>query len=118
MTNAPHPSQPDNQFLVISNRGDNSFTTTAANGSTIPSDSLSTFSLQSDGTLEFLQLAAAGGSFPRQFSLNAAGDLVAVGLQNDGTVVILERNVTSGLVGERVAIAEVGGQVTCVVWDE
>lgn len=66
----------------------------------------------------FKQLAPAGGRFPRQFSVNKKGDLVAVGLQLDGRVVVLQRHVRSGRLGEFVASVEVYGEVTSVIWDE
>ena len=64
------------------------------------------------------QIAPAGGSFPRQFSVSKAGDLVAVGLQMDGRVVVIERNVANGMFGDFVASVDVAGQVTSVIWDE
>ncbi|KAK4495398.1 hypothetical protein PRZ48_013729 [Zasmidium cellare] len=110
---------PDNRFLLISNRNDSSFSLPQPNGTVIPSDSLSTFSLCPDsGNITFHQLWAAGGSFPRHFSLSATGNLVAVGLQNDQRVVVLERDVASGLIGEPVARIGVQGNVTNVVWDQ
>nr|POE90089.1 putative 6-phosphogluconolactonase [Quercus suber] len=109
---------PDNQYVIISNRGDNSFTVTLTNGTQVPSDTLSTFGLNADGTLSLHQLAPAGGSFPRQYSINAAGDMLAVGLQNNDEVVILSRDVASGIIDDEIARVELGGQVTCVVWDE
>ncbi|KAF2163112.1 hypothetical protein M409DRAFT_68734 [Zasmidium cellare ATCC 36951] len=120
-TNAPaeiHIS-PDNRFVVISNRNDSSFSLPQSNGTIIESDSLSTFALSPDsGELTFHQLWAAGGSFPRHFSISATGNLVAVGLQNDQSVVVLERDVVSGLIGEPVGRVNVGGNVTAVVWDQ
>ncbi|KAI9655767.1 MAG: hypothetical protein M1821_005202 [Bathelium mastoideum] len=113
---------PDNRFLVISNRNDSSFTipspSSSSNTTTELSDSISTFALNQDGTLSFRQLAPAGGSYPRQFSMNRYGDLVAVGLQYSARVVILARNVTTGEIGAPVAEIGVPGNVTCVVWDE
>ncbi|KAF2229051.1 3-carboxy-cis,cis-mucoante lactonizing enzyme [Viridothelium virens] len=113
---------PDNRFLVISNRNDSAFSIQspgADNSSSVElSDSLSTFQLNQDGTLTFRQLAPAGGSYPRQFSLNKVGDLVAVGLQYSGRVVIFKRDVESGLVGDSVGVVQGLGNVTCVVWDE
>ena len=82
------------------------------------SDSLATFALNYDGTLTYKQLWPAGGSFPRHFSMNLAGDLVAVGLQMSSRVVILSRNITTGLLGNAVAESDVDGQVTCVRWLE
>lgn len=107
---------PDNRFLLISNRNDTA--SMLPNGG--KSDSLSTFKLDSeDGKLgDVLQLWPAGGSFPRSFEINKAGDLVAVGLQNSGAVVIIARDVESGLLGDEVARAEIDGEVTSVVWEE
>ena len=113
---------PDGKFVVASNRRDASF-----NASTFPlsyptpSDSMATWSLnpcQYDGSLEFLGLFPAGGSYPRQFSLSRAGDLVAVGLQQSSKVVVLERDTETGLFVRQVAEVDVAGQVTCVVWDD
>nr|POE49757.1 putative 6-phosphogluconolactonase [Quercus suber] len=109
---------PDNQYLIISNRGDKSFDITLNNGTQVPSDTLSTFSIQANGSLSLHQLSPAGGSFPRQYSINAAGDKLAVGLQNNNEVVILSRDVASGMVGQEIARIGLGGPVTCVVWDE
>lgn len=110
---------PDNRFLLISNRNDSSFSLPRPNGTMIASDSLSTFALSPEtGDLTFHQLWAAGGNFPRHFSMSATGNLVAVGLQNDQAVVVLERDVQSGLIGEPVARISVPGNVTNVAWDQ
>jgi 6-phosphogluconolactonase (cycloisomerase 2 family) len=81
---------------------------------------MSVFSISpTDGTLSFLEVFPAGGSWARQFALNRGGNLVAVGLQETGSVSILERDITTGILKKEVAsIAIGGGQVTCVVWDE
>jgi len=50
--------------------------------------------------------------------MNGAGDLVAVGNQYSQNVAILSRDVESGLIGEPVARMTVGGNTTCVVFDE
>ena len=72
-----------------------------------------------DGTLSFREIFPAGGSWARHFALNRAGNLVAVGLQQTGTVSIIERDATSGILKSEVArIAIGGGGVQCVVWDE
>lgn len=107
--------QPDGSTLLISNRRDLTF-----NNTTPPSDSMSAFSISTiDGTLSFLQLFPAGGSYPRQFALNRAGNLAAVGLQETGSVSILERDLSSGVFEREVSSIVVGGgQVVCVVWDE
>jgi 6-phosphogluconolactonase (cycloisomerase 2 family) len=69
------------------------------------------------GKLAFRQLTASGGLVPRHFSINKAGTLAAVVLQNDGRVVIIERN-TDGTYGKFVAHIAVEGPVSSVVWDE
>lgn len=60
-------------------------------------------------------------------SLNQAGTLVAIALQQSARVVIVERDPESGLFGKFVAdvqvgefstAASLGGQLTSVVWDE
>lgn len=55
-----------------------------------------------------MQTAAAGGRNPRHFSLNKAGTLVASALQDDNRVVIIERDVKTGLLGKIVATETVG----------
>ncbi|KAK8202028.1 hypothetical protein M8818_005553 [Zalaria obscura] len=112
---------PDNRFLLISNRNNTSFSLPnpiPSNSTQIPSDSLSTFALNANGSLTFHQLWPAGGSFPRQFSLNRYGDLIAVGLQESSEVVVMARDVATGLVGMPVARVEIEGMVTSVVWDD
>ncbi|THZ92432.1 3-carboxy-cis,cis-mucoante lactonizing enzyme [Aureobasidium pullulans] len=95
---------PDNRFLIISNRNNTSFHIPSPSSiphnhtTSIPSDSLSTFSLQKDGTLKHIQLWPSGGMFPRHFSLNKFGDLLAVGMQYDRSVVVFERDVALGTV--------------------
>ncbi|KAL2070714.1 hypothetical protein VTL71DRAFT_13740 [Oculimacula yallundae] len=113
---------PDNRFLLTSSRNDTLFQITnpnPANSTKIPSDTLQSWAIDSTtGKLSFVQLAPGGGSFPRQFSLNKAGTLVAVGLQRDGRVVIYERDVESGKFGDLVASVDVAGEVTSVIWGE
>ncbi|KAK3674313.1 hypothetical protein LTR78_005782 [Recurvomyces mirabilis] len=109
---------PDNRFLVISNRNNTSFNLPEPDGSVIKSDSLSTFQLQDDGTLVWHQLWPSGGFYPRQFSIDKTGSLVAVGHQYDQNIVILARDVATGLIGEPLARMKVPGNTTCIQWDE
>lgn len=112
---------PDSKYLLVSNRNDSSFSIDNYNPSNCTkeaSDSLATYSINNNGTLTFKQLWPAGGLFPRHFSFNKAGDMVAVGLQNSGRVVILGRNIATGLLGSPIADEPVSGNPTCVVWDE
>jgi 6-phosphogluconolactonase (cycloisomerase 2 family) len=112
---------PDNRFLLLSNRNSSIFTLPnpdPSNSTAVPSDSITTFSLSESGKLAFVQAWPTYGLFPRHFSLNSAGSLVAVGNQNSGSVVLLSRDVATGLIGEVLAEAEVEGQVTGVVFGE
>jgi len=68
--------------------------------------------------LALTQLWPAGGDFPRHFSLNKVGDLVAVGLQTDQRVVVMQRDVQTGAIGRPVAEVMVPGNVTYVGWDD
>ncbi|KAK1625544.1 Lactonase, 7-bladed beta-propeller-domain-containing protein, partial [Colletotrichum phormii] len=72
---------PDNRFIIASNRNDSSFEIPSLNSNNEtkePSDSLAVFKPMADGTLSFVQLALAGGIWPKYFKMNKKGDLVAV----------------------------------------
>ncbi|KAM5352848.1 hypothetical protein ACJ41O_005570 [Fusarium nematophilum] len=112
---------PDQRFLVVSNR-EKSFRDSPILG-TGPSDTLSTFSINEDGTLELVQLAPSGGWSPRQFSFNKAGDKIAVGHQNNRTVVIWKRDIDSGKIileeeGGKIGEVTLTGAVVATIWDE
>ena len=91
-------------------------------GTQPPTDSIASFAIsKEDGTLTKKGLVSAHGSFPRQFALNRAGDLLAVGLQNTGSVVILKKDATSQLFTEKVASIQLPKGLdipVCIVWDE
>jgi 6-phosphogluconolactonase (cycloisomerase 2 family) len=112
---------PCGQYLLTSSRGDNLFNISnfdSTNSTKIPSDTLQVWSIDHEtGALDFKQLAPAGGSWPRQFSLNKNGTLAAVVLQNDGRVVVIERN-DDGTFGDFVASIVLDGEVTSVIFDE
>ncbi|KAH0563313.1 hypothetical protein GP486_002119 [Trichoglossum hirsutum] len=100
--------------VIISNRGDNGFSTAGKQ-----SDSFATYSIDTaKGSLSPIGLFPAGGPFPRQFALNKAGDLVAVGLQKSGDVAVFKFDKEKGKFGDKVASINVGGEVVCVIWDE
>jgi 6-phosphogluconolactonase (cycloisomerase 2 family) len=82
------------------------------------SDSISTFRINGDASLSLVQIAPSGGYLPRQFSLNQAGDKVAVGHQGSDTVVVWERDVQSGKIGRKIAEKKLEGPVVFVGWDE
>ncbi|KAH7317903.1 Lactonase, 7-bladed beta-propeller-domain-containing protein [Rhexocercosporidium sp. MPI-PUGE-AT-0058] len=103
---------PDNKFLIVSNR-EVSFLAKDS-----PSDTLSTFSINADGTLELIQLAPSGGWSPRQFSLNKKGDLLAVGHQNNATVVVWQRDLSSGRIVGEVSRVTLSTAVVATIWDE
>jgi len=101
---------------VVSNRNDTTF------GINPEIDSIVSYKISlSDGTLTEQPLVPAYGAFPRQFAINNAGTLLAMGLQNSGNLVILGRNWTSGLWDHEVAnieFAEGINMPVCVVWDK
>jgi 6-phosphogluconolactonase (cycloisomerase 2 family) len=96
----------------VSSRGENSLkfpNFDATNTTALPSDPLVSFAIdQKTGMLTFVQSAPAGGRNPRGFSMNKAGTLVASALQDDNRVVVIERDVKTGLLGKIVAHATVG----------
>ena len=115
----------DSSFVLPTNNDTNSFPqfSYADEGnitlpSTYPSDAISTFALNDDGTLSFVQLAPAGGLYPRHLSLNSVGNLLAVGSQHDNKTVVWKRDVATGFLGEMVASVPIVGNVTCVMWNE
>ncbi|GJC80758.1 putative 6-phosphogluconolactonase ARB_02015 [Colletotrichum liriopes] len=112
---------PDQRFIIVSNR-DVSFRDSPVLGSG-PSDTISTFAIKEDGTLVLVQLAPSGGWSPRQFSINKAGDLIAVGHQNNRTVVIWKRDLESGKIiteaeGGKVGQVTLTGAVVATIFDE
>ncbi|KXH50095.1 YkgB [Colletotrichum salicis] len=112
---------PDQKFIIVSNR-DVSFRDSPVLGSG-PSDTMSTFAIKDDGSLELVQLAPSGGWSPRQFSINKAGDLIAVGHQNNRTVVIWKRDLVSGKIiteaeGGKVGQVTLTGAVVATIFDE
>ncbi|OLN95651.1 putative 6-phosphogluconolactonase-like protein 2 [Colletotrichum chlorophyti] len=112
---------PDQKFIIVSNR-DVSFRDSPVLGSG-PSDTMSTFAIKEDGSLELVQLAPSGGWSPRQFSINKAGDLLAIGHQNNRTVVIWKRDVATGKIiseaeGGKVGQVTLTGAVVATIWDE
>ncbi|KAF2488861.1 carboxy-cis,cis-muconate cyclase-like protein [Lophium mytilinum] len=112
---------PDKKFILNSNRMDYSFTTAnpdPTNSTEIVSDSITVWKPNANGTLEFVQLAPAGGTGPRHFSLNAVGDIVSVGLQLSENVAIIKRDVKTGKLGDIVANLAGGGPITNVIWDQ
>lgn len=90
---------------------------------TINTDTIVTYKIGEDKPWEltYVQTAWPGGHGPRHFSINKAGTLVAVGLEdNPQGVAVFERNVTSGEINKDTALAfwKASGGVTCVIFDD
>ncbi|GKT46173.1 putative 6-phosphogluconolactonase [Colletotrichum spaethianum] len=106
-------------FVYVANRYDRSF------GS--QEDSVATYTIDpSSGQVAFVEITSAFSYFPRTFSINKAGNLVAIGGQTSANVAIVERNVATGRLGNLVATLKVGNPGTvnqedglsAVVWNE
>lgn len=100
--------------MILSSRGENNLvfpnpSPTNGTDTELVSDPLVSFSIAGKtGQLTLLQVTAAGGRNPRGFSLNKAGTLLVSALQDDNRVVVIERDVRTGLLGKVVASATVG----------
>ncbi|ETS76607.1 hypothetical protein PFICI_11994 [Pestalotiopsis fici W106-1] len=106
-------------FLYVSNRGDETFGT--------EQDSLVTYTIDpNSGNMTWLEASSAYAWYPRSFQINKAGDLVAVGGQTSSNVAIIARDITTGRLGDLVANVSVatrgtaGGEngLSAVVWVE
>ncbi|CAN9414001.1 unnamed protein product [Alternaria alternata] len=111
---------PDGRFVIVSNR-DVSFLGSPIHR-TRSSDTLSTFSINANGTLTLVQHAPSGGYSPRQLMINTDGDKIAVGHQNNNTVVVWKRDVETGkIVGEEdggmLGVVTLSGPVVFAQWD-
>lgn len=99
---------PDQKFVLASNRNatlQNVPNPDPTNSTQVASDSIVTFKPSSSGKLEFVQLAPSGGKFPRHFSTNKDGSLVAVANQQSFSVDVYARDVKSGKLGKKVSSA-------------
>jgi len=104
-------------FLYISNRNDKKFA---------PNDSLTQYTISSDGTLSWTDNTSSYGTYPRTFDINKAGTYIAIGDQTTSNLAIVSRDPESGKLGERVANLRIGSVGTpenedglsAVVWAE
>ncbi|KAI0095979.1 3-carboxy-cis,cis-mucoante lactonizing enzyme [Daldinia grandis] len=88
--------QVSGNFLYAANRADETFGP--------QNDSLVTYSIDpSSGDIKFVEATPAHAWFPRTFSINKAGDLVAVGGQTSSNVAIIARDPKTGKLGDLVA---------------
>jgi 6-phosphogluconolactonase (cycloisomerase 2 family) len=102
-------------FLYAANRNDKKFS---------PNDSISQYTISSDGSLTWTDLTSSYGWYPRTFDINTAGDYVAIGDQTTANVAIVPRDVTTGKLGKQVATLRIGTAgtpenedgVSAVVW--
>lgn len=81
-------------------------------------DRLASFEPMENGTLVLKQMVLAGGRYPRNFAFNKGGDRVAIALQSQNRVVIVEREIETGVFGNIVSNLTVIGEPTCLVWDD
>jgi 6-phosphogluconolactonase (cycloisomerase 2 family) len=86
-------------FLYNTNRVDKSFS---------GNDSITAWSISSTGAISEIGFTDVYGTYPRTFSINSAGTLVAIGDQTTANVVIVSRNTTTGLLGSLVANLRIG----------
>jgi 6-phosphogluconolactonase (cycloisomerase 2 family) len=103
---------PDNKFLIAANRNGTIFTAANPdpnNSTQVPSDSLVTFKPQANGKLAFVQLAKSGGVYPRHFSMNGNGTLIAVANQQSKNVDVYARNLETGMIEDSKAVARAAG---------
>lgn len=113
--------QPDHRYLIVSVRKDKAFQIQSPldPNTTITADSILSFQIdQTTGVLVLAHESHAGGEVPRHFSLNHAGDRIAITQQNNGWVSIYERDVPSGKIGALLAIKDGFGHdgPSCVKW--
>jgi 6-phosphogluconolactonase (cycloisomerase 2 family) len=106
-------------FLYAANRNDQIF------GS--QQDSIALYNISSStGLINFVEATNAHAWYPRTFSINKAGTLVAIGGQTSSNVAIVTRDTSTGRLGSLVANVQVGsagrdGQedgLSAVTWNE
>jgi 6-phosphogluconolactonase (cycloisomerase 2 family) len=104
-------------FVYTANRNDKKFS---------PNDSMTQYTIASDGSFKFTENTSSYGTYPRTFDINKAGDFVAIGDQTTSNVAIVARSPTTGKLGEHVADLRIGATGTpenedglsAVVWAE
>jgi len=106
-------------FVYVINRNDKSF------GS--QQDSIATYSIDTaTGSIDQIDFSNAYTFFPRTFSINQAGDMVAIGGQTSSNVAIVSRNTSTGKLGSLIASLVVGSPgvagnedgLSHVIWNE
>lgn len=97
--------------MYVSNRLDVTF-------SNPPSDSIATWSINTDGTLSFIGLTRSGGLSPRHFSLVTIGgsDYMTVANPTSGDVAIFTRDVATGRLGTTPCASVKLSGAACATW--
>ena len=75
------------------------------------------YTIHKTGKLSLLEATNAHAWYPRTFSINKSGDLVAVGGQASSTVSIISRDTSTGRLGKLLASLQVGELGTDGGWD-
>ncbi|KAI6085232.1 putative isomerase YbhE [Hypoxylon rubiginosum] len=87
-------------FLYAANRADETFGA--------ENDSMATYAIDAaTGAISWVEATPAHAWFPRSFSINKAGDLVAIGGQTSSNVAIVARDPKTGKLGELKANVQV-----------
>jgi 6-phosphogluconolactonase len=74
---------PDGKFLYATNRG--------------TANDISTFKIEKNGVLEFLQRTSTLGKGPRNFAIDPTGNYILVGHQYSNEIVIFKRDIKTGI---------------------
>lgn len=107
-------------YITVSNRLDNSFTIPNLDPNIADpeqSDSLAVFKVDDQGKLSYVNLYPVGCQSPRQIQTNRDGSLITAACMANDRVVVMQRNSTTGEIGQPVAHYTLPG-ATYIGWDE
>ncbi|KAH8749944.1 Lactonase, 7-bladed beta-propeller-domain-containing protein, partial [Diaporthe sp. PMI_573] len=93
-------------YITVSNRLDNSFVIPNLDPKVAdpePSDSLAVFKVDNNGKLSLVNLYPVGCQSPRQIQTNKDGSLLAAACMLNNRVVVMQRNSSTGEIGQFVA---------------
>lgn len=105
--------KPENDRIVVSNRGDATFGTDG--------DSFAVFTaITGRGNhaqdLSFVGLFPAYGSFPREFEINGQDGLISVALQNSHEVAVVQWDEQTRNPGKLLAKKSLDGEIPAAIW--
>ncbi|KAH8602447.1 3-carboxymuconate cyclase-like protein-like protein [Bisporella sp. PMI_857] len=113
---------PDNLNIITSSRNDTNYEISnwdPTNSTRLLSDTIMSWKYDyATHQINFVDDSPSYGSWPRHVSINKDGTLVAVTLQFDQRVVLVERDPKTGHFGDSVADIVISGGVNCIIWDE